>query len=270
MRSPHVQLIDAAGMVRFLSSAPAADLVADPVIHAVTNLGWVEITHEPGSVRLRMSPGVVAIPALSMARLILSAAGLPVSYLLAQRNGWRRVSHNCDYAVDWIDRLASARDSRGAFAVKPLTLDAIFRDRSLGLAAAWQRVKAAPSRVDLDTALAMVRSDATGRTGLVELTKNKRLIFRHIGFAVRHHTPDVRMAKIGREMTADTDYNAACMASIRNIGVTPQIADVHGMILNEGFDPVNLGHRILRVPMPGMKGSTFIKTVFEPRQSVAA
>lgn len=270
MRSPHVQLIDAGGLLRFASSAPAGDLIGDPVAHAVTQLGWVEITQEPDAVRVRMSPGIVAEPALHMARLILSATGLPVSYVLAQTAGWRRATHNCDSAINWIDRLAAARGSAGRLTVTPLSADALFRGRDTGLLAAWQRYKTAPTKLDLAGALAIVHADISGRSGLVERTSDGRLIFRAIGSAVRHHTPEVIRSKIGREIMVDSDYHAACLKSFRDIGTTPQIADVHGIVINEASDPVDLGQRILRVPLAGIEGETFIATTFAPRMSVAA
>jgi len=263
-------MLDANGMPRKLDRAPSAPGAHDLAVNAIVTLGWIEIVHEPGRIRLKLSPGRAAEPALSMARFLVAAASVPVGMVLSVGDGWQCRKMTAIEAVDWLERLAVARRVSPVLMVDPLSVASLFRDRSSGLIAMWQRLQHTPARLTLDDALEVVRLDVDGRSGLVERSSDGRLAYRAISPAIRYQTQEARERLIGTPPAEISEYDAQCVAAFRSIGDSPQVADVAGLVLRDDGAPVSLGHRIMRVARPSTTGGAFIFTTFEPRARASA
>lgn len=263
-------MLDAGGMPRRLDRLPPAPGAHDLAVNAIMALGWIEIVHEPGRIRLKLAPGRATEMALSMARVVVGAAGVPIGLMLSVGDGWQCRKMTAVEAVDWLARLAVARRVSPVLMIDPLSVASLFRDRSSGLIAMWQRLQNTPARLTLDDALEVVGLDADGRSGLIERSSDGRLAYRAISPVIRYQTQEARERLIGTPPAEVSEYDAQCVAAYRSIGDSPQVADVAGLVLRDDGAPVSLGHRIMRVARPSTTGSAFIFTTFEPRARASA
>jgi hypothetical protein len=236
---------------------------------AVRCLGWLEIRHAPGRIRLRLAPRIAQPKAIDAACGVLAAA-TDIEVILVVRTGqtWtEEPAVSSAAAVARIEALVQGPSATGQrFLSVRQPISVLFRDKQHYLVSMLQEARRLTGTDDWNAAIRVAAADETGRTsvaiGTTKAGERAQWRWAHIGSALRFYTAEDRQRLVGTDIrnSPDAEYCEWCIEAYdRAIAVgEPMVEDVRALVQRRAGPPVESRYRRMLVPFADSAGRSIV------------